>query len=215
MGSPVKGAQGKKVEELQKLLNAAVKSVRLKVDGDFADKTEQAVKAFQKTIGVPVNGVVDAGLMTYLMMARKGVKWDLADFEQIQDDTRADIAECKSDLREGKLALQKKVRTVKDLIKTIQTRGETLISDYEDYIRKMEENQAILTELRSLKIDFDAARKSGNVREQFDLLQKAKKLSAKEDERLRSSEAFGTISAPMVEALETALESLEEAAALE
>lgn len=52
-----KGAQGKEVKELQNGL--IIRGYNLgKVDGDFGEKTETAVEAFQKDAGLKVDGVV-------------------------------------------------------------------------------------------------------------------------------------------------------------
>lgn len=51
------GSRGDQVEELQALLNAKYGST-LEIDGIFGEKTEQAVKAFQKANGLTVDGVV-------------------------------------------------------------------------------------------------------------------------------------------------------------
>jgi len=46
-----KGDKGKEVEDLQK-------SLKIKVDGDFGPKTEEAVKKFQKENGLTPDGIV-------------------------------------------------------------------------------------------------------------------------------------------------------------
>ncbi len=58
-------AQGETVVELQELLNAH--GYRVKVDGDFGDHTESAVRAYQKQRGLRVNGVVDKNTWASLM----------------------------------------------------------------------------------------------------------------------------------------------------
>lgn len=50
----VKGNKGQDVERLQKLLNA--KGAKLVVDADFGDRTERAVRAFQKAAKITVDG---------------------------------------------------------------------------------------------------------------------------------------------------------------
>lgn len=52
----VKGNKGKDVERLQKLLNRA--GAKLEPDSDFGDKTERAVKAFQRNHKLTVDGKV-------------------------------------------------------------------------------------------------------------------------------------------------------------
>ena len=51
-----KGSKGVNVERLQKLLNWAI-GANLKVDGIFGTHTENAVKAFQKLVGIKVDGI--------------------------------------------------------------------------------------------------------------------------------------------------------------
>lgn len=53
-----KGAQGKSVEQLQKLLNTHNKNTSLTVDGDFGPATLNAVKRFQESAGLLADGVV-------------------------------------------------------------------------------------------------------------------------------------------------------------
>jgi peptidoglycan hydrolase-like protein with peptidoglycan-binding domain len=56
-----KGSQGEAVKKLQQTLNG--KGYKLTEDGDFGNKTEAAVKAFQKANGLEVDGEV--GPMTW------------------------------------------------------------------------------------------------------------------------------------------------------
>ena len=51
-----KGCKGADVTELQRLLNAAG-GYNLAVDGDFGTKTYNAVKAYQKSMGLKVDGI--------------------------------------------------------------------------------------------------------------------------------------------------------------
>lgn len=51
-----KGTKGPDVERLQKLLNA--KGAKLVVDADFGDRTDKAVRAFQKAAKITVDGIV-------------------------------------------------------------------------------------------------------------------------------------------------------------
>ncbi len=53
-----RGKRGEKVRVLQALLNA--RRFRLVVNGQFDAPTENAVRVFQKSLGLPVSGVVDA-----------------------------------------------------------------------------------------------------------------------------------------------------------
>lgn len=53
-----KGAKGKSVEQLQKLLNTYNKNTSLTVDGDFGSATLNAVKRFQESAGLSADGVV-------------------------------------------------------------------------------------------------------------------------------------------------------------
>lgn len=53
-----KGSKGDDVEVLQHLLN--VEGVKVTIDGDFGEKTEAAVKAYQKAHGLETDGIVGA-----------------------------------------------------------------------------------------------------------------------------------------------------------
>jgi uncharacterized protein (TIGR02594 family) len=53
------GSQGPHVRKLQLLLNSSlVPSPKLTIDGDFGDRTEQAVRRFQQMRGLPQDGIV-------------------------------------------------------------------------------------------------------------------------------------------------------------
>lgn len=58
-----KGAKGHDVEVLQVLLNDAGAKPELAIDADFGERTEKAVKAFQKANGIKVDGIV--GMYTW------------------------------------------------------------------------------------------------------------------------------------------------------
>ena len=53
------GSKGDSVKKVQELLG-------IKADGDFGAGTEKAVKSFQKKIGIPVTGIVDAATLKAL-----------------------------------------------------------------------------------------------------------------------------------------------------
>lgn len=53
-----KGTKGNAVERLQKLLNAKGVGAHIVEDGDFGERTDKAVRAFQKKAGIHVDGVV-------------------------------------------------------------------------------------------------------------------------------------------------------------
>lgn len=55
-----KGSKGEAVAELQRMLIATGRTLpKWGVDGDFGTETEDALKAFQKIAGAPVNGIYD------------------------------------------------------------------------------------------------------------------------------------------------------------
>jgi serine-type D-Ala-D-Ala carboxypeptidase (penicillin-binding protein 5/6) len=61
------GANGRLVEMLQRTLNARMNpSPELSVDGDFGSATESAVRAFQESLGIPINGIAGAAMMEHL-----------------------------------------------------------------------------------------------------------------------------------------------------
>ncbi|MDP2410343.1 MAG: N-acetylmuramoyl-L-alanine amidase [Pseudolabrys sp.] len=64
-----RGSKGAAVKDLQGLLNQAGASPALFVDGDFGGKTEKAVIAFQRRMGLVVDGKVGTQTRTALRMA--------------------------------------------------------------------------------------------------------------------------------------------------
>lgn len=54
----VKGSKGAYVQRLQKMLNAHGAKPELNIDGDFGERTQTAVEAFQKAQKIVVDGVV-------------------------------------------------------------------------------------------------------------------------------------------------------------
>ncbi|MEQ7127840.1 peptidoglycan-binding protein [Actinopolymorpha sp. B11F2] len=69
VGSLRRGSQGEAVKGLQRDLNAVMGCGWLAVDGDFGPLTESAVRVFQQTFGLVVDGVYgpqSAAMMTLL-----------------------------------------------------------------------------------------------------------------------------------------------------
>lgn len=64
-----RSSTGAAVRELQALLNAAGAVLPLLIDGDFGAKTEIAVRAFQKTAGLVVDGIAGVQTLTALKQA--------------------------------------------------------------------------------------------------------------------------------------------------
>lgn len=62
------GARGQAVRDLQKALLAAGLTVDL--DGDFDESTEQAVEAFQRSVGLVVDGIAGPKTLTALLAKR-------------------------------------------------------------------------------------------------------------------------------------------------
>lgn len=60
-----KGANKKDAEKVQQWINFHSPN-RLKIDRNFGSQTEQAVKDFQKTHGLPMNGIVDSATFNIL-----------------------------------------------------------------------------------------------------------------------------------------------------
>jgi N-acetylmuramoyl-L-alanine amidase len=69
-----RGSNGAAVRDLQTFLNAAGTSPRLKVDADFGAATERAVKAFQKKVGLVVDGKAGPQTVTALKRATEKPK---------------------------------------------------------------------------------------------------------------------------------------------
>ena len=69
-----RGSKGAAVRNVQLLLNTAGASPALNDDGDFGGKTEAAVKAFQKSVGLFIDGVVGPQTRTALKQATQKVK---------------------------------------------------------------------------------------------------------------------------------------------
>jgi peptidoglycan hydrolase-like protein with peptidoglycan-binding domain len=70
------GSTGERVFAIQYLLNQQI-NAKLVVDGKYGPKTEAAVKAFQKKVKIPVDGIV--GPMTYpklIITVKSGSKGD-------------------------------------------------------------------------------------------------------------------------------------------
>lgn len=64
--------QGSEVRHLQKLLNQLLKpSPHLDIDGDFGPRTEKAVRLYQATVGLGIDGI--AGPYTWAAMQKKQV----------------------------------------------------------------------------------------------------------------------------------------------
>ena len=71
-----KGSKGDSVKLLQELLNKH--GFNLTVDGDFGNKTEEAVKQFQKRLNLTVDGIV--GSKTFeALQAKYGYKFKVSD----------------------------------------------------------------------------------------------------------------------------------------
>lgn len=71
-----KGSKGDSVKLLQELLNKH--GFNLTVDGDFGNKTEEAVKLFQKRLNLTVDGIV--GSKTFeALQAKYGYKFEVSD----------------------------------------------------------------------------------------------------------------------------------------
>lgn len=69
-----RGSKGAAVKEVQRLLNAAGAFPSLDEDGDFGGSTETASRAFQKGIGLVVDGKVGPQTLTALKQATTGPK---------------------------------------------------------------------------------------------------------------------------------------------
>lgn len=63
-----KGVKSNSVQRLQRLLNARGAKPPIVVDGDFGERTEKAVKAFQKSQGIAVDGIV--GMHTWELLEK-------------------------------------------------------------------------------------------------------------------------------------------------
>ena len=67
-----KGSKGEKVKKLQQMLDDL--GITLRPDGDFGEKTEEAVKRFQKSRGLTVDGIVGEKTWNALEKAVKSIK---------------------------------------------------------------------------------------------------------------------------------------------
>lgn len=71
------GAKGPQVKALQSALNTAGAKPALKTDGKFGNKTEAAVKAFQKKARLKASGIATTETLAALGLGRKAVTWPL------------------------------------------------------------------------------------------------------------------------------------------
>lgn len=69
-----RGSRGAAVRDLQLLINKAVNAPAVKVDGDFGENTELAVKAAQQRLGLVVDGKAGPQTMTALKREAEPVK---------------------------------------------------------------------------------------------------------------------------------------------
>ncbi|MEM7320159.1 MAG: peptidoglycan-binding domain-containing protein [Pseudomonadota bacterium] len=76
------GSKGSDVKALQTALNKSPVRSRLKVDGKFGSKTEEAVKAFQKKTRLKVTGVAETNTLTALGIGGKTLSWPYDDLLQ-------------------------------------------------------------------------------------------------------------------------------------
>lgn len=109
-----KGDKGPKVKALQKKLNKAGAKPKLTENGSFDDKTEAAVKAFQKKSALKADGKVGSGTMEAFDMKGKPPKWTLKDTMKAHKQMNNKIADLKKD-RKQITTLAKKHAKDKDL----------------------------------------------------------------------------------------------------
>lgn len=87
-----KGAKGSKVKAIQADLNRVGAKPKLKLDGNFNDEMEQAIRHYQKTLGMKVDGKLTFDVLNCLDMGMtKPVAWTikpqskgLAELEEIR-----------------------------------------------------------------------------------------------------------------------------------
>ena len=92
-----KGDKGAKVKALQKKLNKAGAKPKLTENGIFDDKTETAVKAFQKKSQLKADGKVGSGTMEAFDIKGKPPKWNLKDTAKAHKQINQKIADLKKD----------------------------------------------------------------------------------------------------------------------
>lgn len=93
-----KGSEGKDVEELQKLLTD-FKYLDDTIDGDFGPKTEEAVKKFQKAMGLNVDG-------EYGEKSHKAMMELLDDSSEEENSQPAPVPEINEEVKDSKIKLE-------------------------------------------------------------------------------------------------------------
>lgn len=110
------GAKGGDVKALQEALNKAGAKPKLAVDGKFGDKTEAALKAWQKKNGLKADGIAgDRSLTKIGLMKAPSLKWhpwDPAEFIDSNKTARAELRQIDKTYRH-RLALWKEPEYVK------------------------------------------------------------------------------------------------------
>lgn len=95
-----KGDKGSKVKSLQEKLNKAGAKPKLSVSGIFDDKTESAVRAFQKKAGIKVDGKAGDATIGAFETGGKPIKWTVKDTSRAHKLMNGKIADLLKDRRQ-------------------------------------------------------------------------------------------------------------------
>ena len=115
-----KGSKGNEVKKLQKQLNKlGIVSSKLAVDGIFGDKTQQAIRALQKELGVAQTGIWDAATR-----AAASTNTELTAFKSNASETTIDISKTL-----GLGSRGSEVKKLQNMLNNFRKTGDKLVAD--------------------------------------------------------------------------------------
>ena len=145
------GDTGKKVEELQKKLNASKRAgTKLKVDGIFGPKTLAAVKTFQKASYLKVDGVVGPKTMAVLdSTGKKAPKLETVANTRFYNDMM-ESEKYATELLKKTVASDKKLEK---LLAQVRQSSQDAVTEGTKLIGKVKKNQALLLKVAQKELE--------------------------------------------------------------